>query len=138
MTPAASPTGQKKHLARALWIVNICVIGAFAFLAASRMWRGAGFGDFHVFHDAFRAVLAGEDLYDSGIGGYIYPPLFAVVFAPLVTHDPSKLAVAFVAGVGFELVVKRAAKLQMWTPPVAHGAGTEQGTEDHVLEFLRL
>lgn len=74
---------QKKHLARALWVANVGVIGVFTFLAASRMWRGAGFGDFHVFHDAFRAVLAGEDLYASGIGGYIYPPLFAVVFAPL-------------------------------------------------------
>lgn len=81
-TPEAEP-GPKKHLSRAFWIVNASVIGVFAFLAASRMWHGKGFGDFHVFHDAFRAVLSGEDLYDSGEGGYIYPPLFAVVFAPL-------------------------------------------------------
>lgn len=71
------------HRARAFWIVHASVIGVFTFLAMSRMWRGAGFGDFHVFHDAFVAVLSGQDLYDSGIGGYIYPPLFAVVFAPL-------------------------------------------------------
>lgn len=71
------------HLGRALWITNACVVGVFTYLTGSRFFRGAGFGDFHVFHDAFRAVLAGEDLYRSGVGGYIYPPLFAVVFAPL-------------------------------------------------------
>ena len=80
---SGASAGEKTHLARAFWVTNAIVIGVFTFLAASRMLRGAGFGDFHVFHDAFMAVLAGEDLYDSGIGGYIYPPLFAVVFAPL-------------------------------------------------------
>lgn len=69
--------------ARLYWAINACVVGVFTFLTGSRFFRGAGFGDFHVFHDAFRAVLAGEDIYQSGVGGYIYPPLFAVVFAPL-------------------------------------------------------
>lgn len=74
---------EKPNLARVLWGINLAVIGVFAFLAASRFWRGAGFGDFHVFHDAFLAVFSGENIYESGVKGYIYPPLFAVLFAPL-------------------------------------------------------
>ena len=77
------PAAEKPNLARVLWGINLAVIGVFAFLAASRFWRGAGFGDFHVFHDAFLAVLAGDDIYESGVKGYIYPPLFAVLFTPL-------------------------------------------------------
>lgn len=74
---------RRVHFARFLWGVLLTVLAVLAYGAAKRFLRADGYGDFHVFHDAFRAVLAGEDLYASGVGGYIYPPLFAVVFAPL-------------------------------------------------------
>lgn len=70
-------------LARALTGVLILILAFLAYGAAARFLRADGQGDFPVFHDAFRAVLDGADLYASGRGGYIYPPLFAVVFAPL-------------------------------------------------------
>lgn len=78
--------GGKASLALLCWSAVIGLTAFFAASASRRLIRGKGiedFGDFHVFHDAFRAVLAGEDLYASGTGGYIYPPLFATLFAPL-------------------------------------------------------
>lgn len=79
-------SGGKASVALLCWSAVVGLTAFFVASAARRLIRGKGiedFGDFHVFHDAFRAVLAGEDLYASGTGGYIYPPLFATVFAPL-------------------------------------------------------
>ncbi len=74
---------ERAGLARALTGALILILAFLAYGAAARFLRADGQGDFPVFHDAFRAVLDGADLYASGRGGYIYPPLFAVVFAPL-------------------------------------------------------
>ncbi len=43
--------------------------------------------DFFHFYEAAKALTEGEDLYDSGSGGYIYPPLVAVAFQPLARLD---------------------------------------------------
>ena len=42
-----------------------------------------GCGDFEHFYHAGRAMLLGQDIYASGAGGYIYPPLVAFLFMPL-------------------------------------------------------
>jgi hypothetical protein len=42
-----------------------------------------GTGDFEHFYRGALALRTGADLYASGVGGYIYPPLIAFVFAPL-------------------------------------------------------
>jgi hypothetical protein len=65
-----------------LWLIAVGVVGFLTAMAARGFLKGDT-GDFVHFHEAFRAVMAGEDLYRSGTGGYIYPPLFAVLFAPL-------------------------------------------------------
>ena len=42
-----------------------------------------GSGDFEHFYRAAEALRHGSDLYASGAGGYIYPPLVAFLFMPL-------------------------------------------------------
>ena len=42
-----------------------------------------GCGDFEHFYFAARAMREGGDPYDSGVRGYIYPPLIAFLFMPL-------------------------------------------------------
>lgn len=42
-----------------------------------------GCGDFEHFYFAARAMREGGDPYDSGVHGYIYPPLIAFLFMPL-------------------------------------------------------
>lgn len=41
------------------------------------------FRDFYHFYHGARAVAQGSDLYSSGMRGYIYPPLFAMLLGPL-------------------------------------------------------
>ncbi|MFA6045003.1 MAG: glycosyltransferase family 87 protein, partial [Phycisphaerales bacterium] len=42
-----------------------------------------GMGDFIHFYAAAEAMLHGRDIFASGTGGYIYPPLIAFVYLPL-------------------------------------------------------
>lgn len=44
-----------------------------------------GCGDFEHFYFAARAMREGTDPYDSGMHGYIYPPLIAFLFMPLTS-----------------------------------------------------
>lgn len=39
--------------------------------------------DFYHFYQAARAIMLGGYLYESGVGGYIYPPFFAFVLEPI-------------------------------------------------------
>ncbi len=41
------------------------------------------FGDFRHFYYAARAMLDHTDLYTSGTGGYLYPPLIAFMYTPV-------------------------------------------------------
>lgn len=43
----------------------------------------SGMGDFYHFYAAAEAMLRGQDIFASGTGGYIYPPLIAFAFLPL-------------------------------------------------------
>ncbi|MFO0858041.1 MAG: glycosyltransferase family 87 protein [Phycisphaerales bacterium] len=68
-------------------IALIAFFGVLLFFAVSSAKRFATdenyLGDFVHFYEASRAVWNGTDLYDSGTRGYIYPPLFAIVTAPM-------------------------------------------------------
>lgn len=65
-------------LAAALAVMWIALVA----LQVAPILRG-NVGDFYHFYEAARAMSAGEDIYLSGRGGYIYPPLVAFLFQPL-------------------------------------------------------
>jgi hypothetical protein len=52
-------------------------------------------GDFRHFYFAARALGAHEDLYRSGTGGYLYPPLIAFLYAPIarLTFESAQRAI---------------------------------------------
>lgn len=54
-------------------------------------------GDFRHFYDAAAAMTQGRDIYASGTGGYIYPPLIAFLYQPLA--HLSHAAAAHIASV---------------------------------------
>ncbi|HVS36777.1 MAG TPA: glycosyltransferase family 87 protein [Gemmataceae bacterium] len=72
----------------AVWVVVLVCL----FLNAARR-VGGDTGDFVHFYEAARAMLHGEDLYSSGRGGYIYPPLLAFLYTPVAVLPPNAAAV---------------------------------------------
>lgn len=75
--------GKRRALAIAAWTGFAALWGWFFF----RLWRGAvntSTGDFNDFYFAAEAMRAGGDIYASGRGGYLYPPLLAWLLQPLV------------------------------------------------------
>ena len=70
---------------RLLRISRTFVIG-FAVVAAGyfgALFLRGKYQDWHHLYHAMRAVVTGANPYEAGIQCYIYPPTFAVVFAPL-------------------------------------------------------
>jgi hypothetical protein len=66
-----------------VWTVGLALIFLVQVgLINRRIDRGHS-GDFRHFYYAARALLDGEDLYTSGTGGYLYPPLIAVLYTPV-------------------------------------------------------
>jgi hypothetical protein len=55
------------------------------------------FGDFRHFYYAAQALLDGKDLYTSGTGGYIYPPLIALLYTPVARLPYETAAVVMLA-----------------------------------------
>lgn len=53
------------------------------------------FGDFRHFYYAARAMLDHTDLYTSGTGGYLYPPLIAFVYTPVAWLFPPSTGASF-------------------------------------------
>jgi hypothetical protein len=53
-----------------------------SFAAFAQVFR-TGCGDFEHFYNAAIAMRLGQDIYASGVHGYIYPPLIAFLFMPL-------------------------------------------------------
>ncbi len=68
----------------------IAVLGCLFVNAARRV--GGPTGDFVHFFAAARAMVRGQDIYTSGIGWYIYPPLLAFLYTPLVSLPPAAAA----------------------------------------------
>lgn len=84
--------GLRRLLAPAAWCGAIGLVLVLAAQAALRFLRveapmgeleTGSSGDFVHYYHAAQAVLDGADLYAAGIRWYIYPPLFAVLLAPL-------------------------------------------------------
>ncbi len=66
------------------------VLGCLFVNAARRV--GGPTGDFVHFFAAAQAMVHGQDIYTSGIGWYIYPPLLAFLYTPLVSLPPAAAA----------------------------------------------
>ncbi len=80
------------HRPRTDWLAIAFLCGLLALLLAdflqvvhrTRPGTDAGhFGDFRHFYFAARALLQHTDLYSSGTGGYLYPPLIAMLYTPI-------------------------------------------------------
>jgi hypothetical protein len=70
----------KPLLIAAIVAMSVC----FILLLTNGLNRiGKNTGDFRHFYDAARAMAGGGDVYASGTGGYIYPPLLAFLYLPL-------------------------------------------------------
>ncbi len=76
-------------------VILLTTIGALAL---------RGVGDFTHFYNAGRAVLDGSDIFASGTRGYIYPPLFAITFAPFALLPKAAAGVLWVVCNGVLLV----------------------------------
>ena len=68
----------------------IAVLGCLFVNAARRV--GGQTGDFVHFFAAAKAMVHGQDIYTSGIGWYIYPPLLAFLYTPLASLPQSAAA----------------------------------------------
>jgi hypothetical protein len=76
-------------------LVAAC-LGWVVFRMARRLADGP-YVDFEAFHLAARAVNAGEDVYLSGQGMYVYPPMLAACMAPLGHLPPAAAGWAWFA-----------------------------------------
>jgi hypothetical protein len=62
--------------------------------------RPSNLGDFYHFYAATVAMSQGQDIYRSGTGGYVYPPLLAFLYLPLAhLQDRTAAAVALTINV---------------------------------------
>jgi hypothetical protein len=70
------------------WYYTLTALAAFIILASVysdlyQLFRTETHYDVYHFYCAARALILGTNLYESGRGGYIYPPFFAFIFTPL-------------------------------------------------------
>jgi hypothetical protein len=81
------------------WGFAVAGIGVLAvwYVAHGLSRVGTGMGDFRHFYGAARAMLRGEDVYASGDGGYIYPPLLAFLYMPFGALGVAAAAQAMLA-----------------------------------------
>jgi hypothetical protein len=82
--PATLPRGHTTRDA-GWWAVSGAGVAMLAWLVLRAATRAAArnTGDFTHFYHAALAAARGADIYASGTGGYIYPPLLAALFAPV-------------------------------------------------------
>lgn len=78
------PLNKAERLLGSLAWVGVLGIWAWVLLRMFRASVKLDSGDFKHFYWAAEAMRAGEDVYASGLGGYIYPPTFAWSLQPLV------------------------------------------------------
>lgn len=86
LAPPSTSRGLAAFLAdpRALWFLALIphtVAIAFSFVA---IVQGHGGGNLPDFLGASRDMLRGKDIYSGGTHGYVYPPLIAFLYQPLV------------------------------------------------------
>ena len=80
------------RLMRIVVVAGWAVLVACLFVNAVRRVGGPT-GDFVHFYEAARAMARGQDLYSSGRGGYIYPPLLAFLYTPFAGLPANAAAV---------------------------------------------
>lgn len=88
-----------------------------AAVGSAAAWPGRKPGDFRHFYYAGEAINKGQNIYEAGEKGYIYPPLFALVMAPLAHLEPTTaervwalanaLLIAAILGIAFRDAVRR-------------------------------
>ena len=88
MLSGKTPVRLSRIVLVAAWIAVLACL----FLNAVRR-VGGDTGDFVHFYEAARAMVRGEDVYASGRGGYIYPPLLAFLYTPLALLPQNPAAV---------------------------------------------
>ena len=91
--PIALPLSADMRRLRLAWLVIGLVYAWFLAVSMHRIadapYSGfahvfsTGCGDFEHFYHGARAMREGASLYDSGVRGYIYPPLIAFAYMPL-------------------------------------------------------
>ncbi len=81
------------RLSRIVLVAAWIAVLACLFLNAVRR-VGGDTGDFVHFYEAAKAMVRGEDVYASGRGGYIYPPLLAFLYTPFALLPQNPAAVA--------------------------------------------
>ena len=67
----------------AVWLAGLAAVVVFEVAQVNRRISHGHSGDFRHFYYAARALLDGTDLYTSGTGGYLYPPLIALLYTPV-------------------------------------------------------
>jgi hypothetical protein len=113
MSPKAQPQGtlsaKDRFRANILPWIFLAILGGITAYLAFRSYRGLpdaanpAKGDFEHFYHAARAMMLGEDIYASHTGGYIYPPLLAMLLRPLAGLELRSAQLAW-AGVNLALV----------------------------------
>ncbi len=83
--------------------LSLCLLFSLVANVLERIFWG-GYMDFIHFYMAAKALIAHTPLYQSGSGGYIYPPLFAFLLIPL-GHLSYTSAALVLAAINFALYI---------------------------------
>ncbi len=86
---------------RAVWCLALVPHAVAIYSSARSIAKGHKTGNLLDFLSASRAMLRGTDIYASGTGGYVYPPLIAFLYQPLALlsdRAASFVALAVLAG----------------------------------------
>ena len=83
MTELSAKTPRREPVINAALVIVMATFFVVEVLLVWHRIRSGHFGDFRHFYYAGRAMLEGTDPYTSGTGGYIYPPLIAMLFMPV-------------------------------------------------------
>ena len=87
-----------------IWVVVSHRIGGTPYSGFASVFV-TGCGDFEHFYHGARALRDGTDLYASGVRGYIYPPLLALLFMPLTAFSVQTAAwIMLVVNLGLGLM----------------------------------
>jgi hypothetical protein len=100
----------EQRFSRFKWPAIIGLAGYFLYFYAGLLhrilahYREHQGGDFFHFFAATVAMSRGEDIYRSGTGGYVYPPLLAFLYLPLA-HLSARIAAAIVLTFNVPLIL---------------------------------
>ena len=120
-SPARATTATERVLRVLVWVAPLVITGWWTINTINDISRvgiepGDHFHDFFEFYSGAQAVREGTSLYAAGRLGYIYPPLLAVVLAPLTAFPIGAAAAVWlglkVVAMGVSAVVGGRAMVQ--------------------------